>query len=72
MGVSMEPINGFISHLTFRIKDQAEQFDAPVVFIDSDVPVLLGRERFFDQYRIKFEQDHDTYEIVPVPNNPQS
>jgi hypothetical protein len=69
MGVSMEPIDGFISHLTFQIKDQAEQFDAPVVFIDSDVPVLLGREGFFDQYRIKFEQDHDTFEVVPVPNH---
>jgi NACalpha-BTF3-like transcription factor len=66
MGVSMEPIDGFIEYLTFRVKDQEETFEAPVVFIDTDIPVLLGREGFFDQYRIKFEQDHDTFEISPV------
>jgi hypothetical protein len=70
MGVTMEPIDGFVSTLTFQIKDQAERFDAPVVFIDADVPVLLGREGFFDEYRIKFEQDHDTFEIVPLSRHP--
>ena len=65
MGVSMEPIKGFIEYLTFRIKDQEARFDAPVVFIETDIPVLLGREGFFDQYRIRFEQDHDTFEISP-------
>ena len=66
MGISMEHIEGFIGELTFRIKDQTETFTAPVVFIDTDIPVLLGREGFFDRYRIKFEQDHDTFEITPV------
>ena len=66
MGVSMEPIPGFIEHLSFRIQGHDEHFDAPVVFIDTDIPVLLGREGFFDQYRIKFEQDHDTFELTPV------
>lgn len=67
LGVSMEPIEGFVSDLTFRIEHQTEDFDAPVIFIDTDVPVLLGREGFFDLYRIKFEQDHDTFEISPAP-----
>jgi hypothetical protein len=67
MGVSMESIEGFVHHLTFHITHQADAFDAPVVFIDTDVPVLLGREGFFDRYRIKFEQDHDTFEIAPLP-----
>ena len=66
MGISMEQIEGFIGELTFRIKDQATTFTAPVVFIDTDIPVLLGREGFFEHYRIKFEQDHDTFEITPV------
>ena len=66
MGISMEHIEGFIGELTFRTKDQTETFTAPVVFIDTDIPVLLGREGFFDRYRIKFEQDHDTFEITPV------
>jgi len=64
-GISMEPINGFVAHLDFCIEHQAESFTAPVVFIDTDIPVLLGREGFFDFYRIKFEQDHDTFEILP-------
>ena len=67
LGVSMEPIDGFVSNLTFRIERQAEEFEAPVIFIDTDVPVLLGREGFFDLYCIKFEQDHDTFEISPAP-----
>jgi hypothetical protein len=67
LGVSMEPIEGFVSHLTFRIAHQVDAFDAPVVFIDTDVPVLLGREGFFDHYRVKFEQDHDTFEIAAAP-----
>ena len=63
-----EAVEGFISHLTFRIAQQADAFDAPVIFIDTDVPVLLGREGFFDRYRVKFEQDHDTFEIVAAPS----
>lgn len=66
MGISMEGIEGFIGELTFRIKHQTDTFTAPVVFIDTDLPVLLGREGFFDRYRIKFEQDHDTFEITPA------
>jgi hypothetical protein len=67
MGVTMEPIDGFVSHLTLQIAHQDDAFDAPVVFIDAEVPVLMGREGFFDRYRIKFEQDHDTFEITPAP-----
>src|SRR5947209_11667027 len=46
MGISMEHIDGFVGQLTFRIQHQTETFDAPVVFIDTEVPVLLGREGF--------------------------
>lgn len=68
VGISMERTEGFVSsELTFHIRNQTETFKAPVVFIDTDVPVLLGREGFFDRYRIKFEQDHDTFEITPAP-----
>jgi hypothetical protein len=39
----------------------------PVGFIDSPyVGVLLGQEGFFDKNKIKFEKDHDTFEINPV------
>jgi hypothetical protein len=67
IGVSMEPVEGFVSDLTFQIAHQEKSFDAPVVFIDADVPILLGREGFFDQYRVNFQQDHDVFEIRPAP-----
>ena len=71
MGITMEHIDGFVAGLTFRIEHQTETFNAPIVFIDTDLPVLLGREGFFDRYRIKFEQDHDTFEITPAKNMAQ-
>jgi hypothetical protein len=67
VGISMERTEGFVSELTFHIHAQTEPFAAPVVFIDTDIPVLLGREGFFGRYRIKFEQDHYTFEISPAP-----
>lgn len=66
-GISMEPTGGFVGELTFKLEHQQSAFTAPVVFLDSNVPVLLGREGFFDRHRIKFEQDHDTFEITPSP-----
>ena len=67
MGISMQDTPGFIGELIFQIRNQATTFIAPVVFIDTDVPILLGRDGFFDKYRIKFEQDHDVFEITPAP-----
>ena len=67
MGISMQDTPGFIGELTFQIRSQASKFTAPVVFLDTDVPILLGCDGFFDKYRIKFEQDHDIFEITPAP-----
>lgn len=64
MGISMLTMTGFVGKLSLHLQHQAEAFEAPVVFIDAEVPVLLGREIFFDRHRIKFEQDHDTFEIT--------
>jgi hypothetical protein len=64
MGISMEPIEGFIAELDFRVRNQTEEFTAPVVFIERNIPILLGQEGFFDTYRIRFEKDHDLFEIV--------
>jgi len=34
-------------------------------YIDSPhVDILLGQEDFFDKFRIKFEKDHDAFEIT--------
>jgi hypothetical protein len=44
--ISMERTEGFVGELDFHIQHQADPFSAPVMFIDTDVPVLLGREGF--------------------------
>lgn len=67
MGISLENTPGFVAELDFRLHNHSEVFTAPVVFIDKDVPPLLGQEGFFDNYRIKFEKDHDTFEIASPP-----
>jgi hypothetical protein len=36
-------------------------------FVDSPgVSAILGQDGFFDAHRIKFEKDHNTFEISPV------
>jgi hypothetical protein len=67
MGISLESTPGFIAELDFRLQNHSEVFTAPVVFIDKKVPPLPGQECFFDNYRIKFEKDHDTFEIASPP-----
>jgi hypothetical protein len=66
IGVSMEPIAGFVADLWLRIDHQREYFRAPVVFVDANVPVLLGRERFFDYYRVKFDQARGIFELIDL------
>ena len=68
VGISMQPITGFIAPITIHIKHQPQPFEAEAVFIDTDVPILLGRDTFFDNYRIKFEQDHHAFEISEAPS----
>lgn len=67
MGITMERTEGFVAQVMIRVQHHVEPITAPAVFIDTDVPVLLGQEAFFDCYRIKFEKDHDTFEITPAP-----
>ncbi|MEK7629238.1 MAG: aspartyl protease family protein [Patescibacteria group bacterium] len=44
-----------------------EPIRIPVGFIDSPyVGVLLGQEGFFDKHKIKFEKDHNIFEITSV------
>ena len=68
IGISMQPVNGFIAPITIHVKHQPEPFDADAVFIDTDVPVLLGWDTFFDNCRIKFQQDHHAFEISEAPS----
>ena len=56
-----------VSTIQIRVEGQDQRITIPVRFIDSQyVDALLGQEGFFDHYRIKFEKDHDTFEITPA------
>src|SRR3989344_3838390 len=54
-----------------KVEIKVEDFDRPVSipvgFIErGNVGLLLGQDGFFDSYKIKFERDHDTFEITRV------
>lgn len=54
-----------VSTARFRFTKLQEEIELPVWFVDSpNVDILLGREVFFETYRIRFEIDHDTFEIT--------
>lgn len=39
----------------------------PAWYVDSDnVNILLGQEVFFELFKIKFEKDHNAFELNPV------
>jgi len=66
MGVEGGGKEVFITELEIRVKDLGE-IKIPIGFIDSrSVTGLIGQIGFFDAYRIKFERDHNTFEINPV------
>jgi hypothetical protein len=52
--------------ITMQVKG-LEPIEIDAGFIDSDaVGVILGQDGFFDQHRIKFEKDHNVFEITQV------
>lgn len=56
----------YMTEIEIMVK-HLEKIKVSVGFIDSrSVTGLLGQIGFFDKNRIKFERDHDTFEINPV------
>ncbi len=56
-----------LEDVEIKLEGINQKIKIPVGFIDSEsVGLLLGQEGFFDNYRIKFEKDHDVFEIIPV------
>jgi hypothetical protein len=53
---------GFFS---FKLREMGNELEVPAWYVDSDnVNILLGQEVFFDMFKIKFEKDHDTFELT--------
>ena len=54
----------FVAPFKLKFVNWNEELIVPACFIDSpSVNILIGEEGFFDAYRIKFEKDHDSFEI---------
>lgn len=69
MGIGQIVVTTYISSVTMKVKHFAEPITSTVVFTDSSsVDVLLGQEDFFEAFRIKFEKDHDTFDLTLVPS----
>lgn len=67
VGIQDARMSCYLGELSFRVKHVDKTVVIPVAFIDSpSVDVLLGQEGFFDAFKIKFEKDHDTFELVAV------
>ena len=68
LGIGDSRVNCFLSVVTMKVKQMDYSITTPVAFTDSpSVDILLGQEDFFECLRIKFEKDHDTFELSPPP-----
>jgi predicted aspartyl protease len=69
----VRPMNGiegtgaketYVAPFTLKFAKWNEELTVPACFIDSpSVNILIGQEGFFDVFRIKFEKDHNSFEI---------
>lgn len=67
LGIGKGRVKRRMGNLPFKIKQTDIELDVPAWYVDSEnVGILLGQEVFFDVFRIKFEKDHDTFELIPV------
>lgn len=66
MGIGQGKVPMYRGTFAFTVKDLGEKIEVPAWYIDSDhVNILLGQEVFFERFRIKFEKDHDAFEVTP-------
>ncbi len=65
LGVGNGTVPVYVSTFKFKIKQMGDrEIEVPAWYVDSNnVDILLGQEAFFEMFRIKFEKDHDTFEV---------
>ena len=68
LGIGDSRVTTFISSVTMKVKHFDIPMTSTVAFTDSpSVDVLLGQEDFFECFRIKFEKDHDSFDLTLSP-----
>jgi len=64
IGINGPSVICYLSVVPIKVRYFAEPINVSVGFIDSPaVDILLGQEDFFEQFKIKLERDHDTFEL---------
>ena len=64
IGIGDGQVPVYIAYLRFKIKHMDHEIEVPTWYVDSpNVNILLGQEVFFDIHKIKFEKDHNVFEI---------
>lgn len=67
MGIGSGRVPVYQGIFPLRIKEMGIDVKVPAWFVDSEnVNILLGQEVFFDMFKIKFEKDHDVFELIQV------
>jgi hypothetical protein len=68
IGIGNIPVTTYVASVDMKVKHFEKPITTTVVFTESSaVDVLLGQEDFFEFFRIKFEKDHDTFDLSPSP-----
>lgn len=66
-GIGEGTITTFLATFPIKPVELEKEIIVPACYIDSrNVDVLIGQEVFFDMFKIKFEKDHDVFELVEV------
>lgn len=66
-GIGGSRLKAFVHSVRVQVVEMEQPIEIPVGFIENlGVSGILGQDGFFDVFRIKFEKDHDTLEIIPT------
>ena len=66
-GIDGKAMETHFIDVDIKIKEFTDKVKVEVGFVPNlAVHALLGQIGFFDNYRIKFERDHNTFEIIPI------
>ena len=66
-GIEAGRVQAWLHEVEVEVYGIKQNTKLVVGFVDTPgVSAILGQDGFFDAYRIKFEKDHDTFEIKPA------
>ena len=65
VGIGNGQVEGYVATLPLKIQNTNIEMEVPATFIKSrTIDILLGRESFFEAFKIIFESKNDTFELI--------